>query len=68
MHATSAESTCNHQEQINLVFTNDSEEAVIYPLTGKKIAQGTPQELISTHKALNLEDLFLKLTGNKLRD
>ena len=39
MHAPTAESTYNHQNQINMVFTNHNEEDVIYPLTIKEIAQ-----------------------------
>ncbi len=35
---------------------------------GVIIATGTPEELISQHNCRNLEDLFLKLTGRKLRD
>lgn len=35
---------------------------------GKIIAGGAPKELIKEHKAENLETLFLKLTGKKLRD
>jgi hypothetical protein len=39
MHATSAESTYDHQEQINMIFTNHSKEDIIYPLAVKEIAQ-----------------------------
>jgi hypothetical protein len=39
MHAPIEESTSTHQRQINMVFTNHSIEAVIYPLTLKEIAQ-----------------------------
>lgn len=35
---------------------------------GKKVVQGIPKELIFTNQAENLENLFLKLTGNKVRD
>jgi ABC-2 type transport system ATP-binding protein len=35
---------------------------------GKKVIQGVPQDLIKTHDAVNLENLFLKLTGSKVRD
>ncbi|MBL7767163.1 MAG: ABC transporter ATP-binding protein [Chitinophagaceae bacterium] len=35
---------------------------------GKKVIQGTPQELIAAHQTDNLETLFLKLTGNTVRD
>lgn len=64
-----------NQEGNSIVYTShllDEAESICDEVliidSGKKIAQGTPQELISTHQALNLEDLFLKLTGNKLRD
>lgn len=35
---------------------------------GTIIATGTPDELIQQHQCRNLEDVFLKLTGRKLRD
>jgi len=35
---------------------------------GKIIANGTPYDLIREHNSSNLEELFLKLTGRKLRD
>lgn len=35
---------------------------------GRIIANGKPKELITEHAANNLEQLFLKLTGKKLRD
>lgn len=35
---------------------------------GKKVIQGIPQELIEMHQVDNLESLFIKLTGNKVRD
>ncbi len=35
---------------------------------GVIIASGSPDELIRMHSCRNLEDLFLKLTGRKLRD
>eukprot|EP00804_Cyclotella_cryptica_P016667 CCRYP_001970-RA/>CCRYP_001970-RA protein AED:0.64 eAED:0.67 QI:0/0/0/1/0/0/2/0/214 len=38
-HASSADSTSDHQESINLVFAIRSDEDVIYPLTVKGIAQ-----------------------------
>ncbi len=38
IHAPSEESTITHQHQINMVFTNCSEEYVIYPLIVKEIA------------------------------
>jgi ABC-2 type transport system ATP-binding protein len=36
--------------------------------TGKIVAAGKPVQLINEHKSGNLEQLFLKLTGKKLRD
>jgi ABC-2 type transport system ATP-binding protein len=36
--------------------------------TGKIITQGKPKELIQQHNCTNLEQLFLQLTGKKLRD
>ena len=35
---------------------------------GKKIVHGEPANLITAHGATDLETLFLKLTGNKVRD
>ena len=35
----SAENTDDHQEQLNMVFANFSEEDVIYPQTVKEILQ-----------------------------
>ena len=35
----SAKNTYDHQEQLNMVFANCSEEGVIYPLTVKEINQ-----------------------------
>ncbi|HPI54666.1 MAG TPA: ABC transporter ATP-binding protein [Chitinophagaceae bacterium] len=35
---------------------------------GKKVIQGSPKELIALNDCTNLETLFLKLTGNSLRD
>jgi ABC-2 type transport system ATP-binding protein len=35
---------------------------------GKKIAQGSPKTLVEKYEVVNLEELFLKLTGNKVRD
>jgi ABC-2 type transport system ATP-binding protein len=35
---------------------------------GKKIIQGAPRDIIAGHHTANLEALFLKLTGNKVRD
>jgi len=35
---------------------------------GKIISSGQPKELIKQHACSNLEELFLKLTGKKLRD
>ena len=39
MHATSANNTYNHQEQLNMVFANQSKPDVIYQLTVKEITQ-----------------------------
>lgn len=36
--------------------------------TGKILVHGVPQALIREHQTQNLEELFLKLTGKKLRD
>jgi len=38
MHALTEESKHTHQHQMNMVFTNSSEEDVIYPLRVKEIA------------------------------
>jgi ABC-2 type transport system ATP-binding protein len=35
---------------------------------GKLIALGSPTDLMETHQAKNLEEVFLKLTGKKLRE
>ena len=35
---------------------------------GKLIALGSPADLMETHQAKNLEEVFLKLTGKKLRE
>ncbi|MBK7689778.1 MAG: ABC transporter ATP-binding protein [Bacteroidetes bacterium] len=35
---------------------------------GKKIAQGNPKTLVKNHAVGNLEELFLQLTGNTVRD
>ena len=35
---------------------------------GKKIVQGAPKTLIDQHAVKNLEEVFIKLTGNKVRD
>jgi ABC-2 type transport system ATP-binding protein len=35
---------------------------------GKLIALGTPQELISKNKVKNLEEVFIALTGRKIRE
>jgi hypothetical protein len=39
MHATSANNTYDHQEQLNMEFTNRIDEDVIYPLTVTEIIQ-----------------------------
>ncbi|GAG73545.1 unnamed protein product [marine sediment metagenome] len=35
---------------------------------GKLIALGAPRELMEKHQAKNLEEVFLQLTGKKLRE
>jgi hypothetical protein len=40
------ESTDTHQPKINTVFTNRSEEDVIYPLTLKEIAQAQKDDAV----------------------
>jgi ABC-2 type transport system ATP-binding protein len=35
---------------------------------GQLIELGTPLELMEKHQAKNLEEVFLKLTGKKLRE
>lgn len=35
---------------------------------GKKIVQGEPKALINQYETQNLENVFIKLTGNKVRD
>jgi ABC-2 type transport system ATP-binding protein len=35
---------------------------------GKLIEIGSPEELMEKHQAKNLEEVFLKLTGKKLRE
>jgi ABC-2 type transport system ATP-binding protein len=35
---------------------------------GKLIALGTPEELKRKHQALNLEEVFINLTGRKIRE
>lgn len=36
--------------------------------SGKIIAEGTPQSLVSEYRVANLEEMFLRLTGTELRD
>eukprot|EP00804_Cyclotella_cryptica_P015818 CCRYP_006329-RA/>CCRYP_006329-RA protein AED:0.35 eAED:0.21 QI:0/-1/0/1/-1/1/1/0/390 len=55
-HASSADSTSDHQENINLVFANRSDEDVIYPLTVKEIAQA--QTTDATLKKLSRHDKY----------
>ncbi|MEZ5047106.1 MAG: ABC transporter ATP-binding protein [Chitinophagaceae bacterium] len=43
------------------------DEVLIIDL-GKKIIQGNPKEICTMHACENLQQLFLKLTGNSLRD
>jgi len=35
---------------------------------GKLIALGSPNELISNNNAKNLEEVFIKLTGRRIRE
>lgn len=35
---------------------------------GKKIVQGVPKDLVQDYETQNLENVFIKLTGNKVRD
>ena len=56
MHATSAESTLDHQEQIHMVFANHSKEGVIYPLSVKVIAQ--PEKYNAVLKKLHMHDKY----------
>jgi len=51
MQEESVEDTSAHQEQMNLVFANRSEEDVIYPLTVREISQA--QKLDARLKMLN---------------
>jgi len=46
MHAPTAESPYTHQKQINMVFTNHSEEDVIYPQRVKDIAQAQKDDAV----------------------
>ena len=46
MHAPTDKSVITHQHQMNMVFTNHSEEDVIYPLTVKEIAQTQEDNLV----------------------
>jgi hypothetical protein len=46
MHAPTEESTHLHQQQMNMVFANRSEEDVIYPLTVKEIAQAQKDDTV----------------------
>jgi hypothetical protein len=39
MHAPIIEGNNDHQDKINMVFANHSEEDVFYPLTVREIAQ-----------------------------
>eukprot|EP00804_Cyclotella_cryptica_P000697 CCRYP_000981-RA/>CCRYP_000981-RA protein AED:0.35 eAED:0.35 QI:32/-1/0/1/-1/0/1/0/89 len=55
-HASSADSTSDHQESINLVFANRSDEDVIYPLTVKEIAQA--QTTDATLQKLSRHDKY----------
>ena len=46
MHAPMEKSTHTHQHRMNMVFTNRSEEDVIYPLKIKEIAQAQEDDAI----------------------
>ncbi len=66
----------NYQQQGNsIIYTSHLlEEAesmcdeILIIDQGKKVIQGVPKLLIEKYKSSNLEDLFLKLTGNNVRD
>jgi ABC-2 type transport system ATP-binding protein len=66
----------NYQQQGNsIIYTSHLlEEAesicdeILIIDQGKKVIQGIPRVLIKEHDTENLEELFLKLTGNKVRD
>eukprot|EP00804_Cyclotella_cryptica_P013230 CCRYP_007019-RA/>CCRYP_007019-RA protein AED:0.32 eAED:0.32 QI:0/-1/0/1/-1/1/1/0/118 len=55
-HASSADSTSDHQESINLVFANAATKDVIYPLTVKEIAQA--QTTDATLQKLSRHDKY----------
>eukprot|EP00804_Cyclotella_cryptica_P008472 CCRYP_003976-RA/>CCRYP_003976-RA protein AED:0.34 eAED:0.34 QI:30/-1/0/1/-1/0/1/0/89 len=55
-HASSANSTSTHQDSINLVFANRSNEDAIYPLTVKEIAQA--QATDATLERLSRHDKY----------
>eukprot|EP00804_Cyclotella_cryptica_P007905 CCRYP_001443-RA/>CCRYP_001443-RA protein AED:0.43 eAED:0.39 QI:0/0/0/1/0/0/2/0/162 len=55
-HASSANSTSTHQDSINLVFANRSDEDAIYPLTVKEIAQA--QATDATLERLSRHDKY----------
>jgi hypothetical protein len=46
MDTRNAESTCNHQKQINTVYTNCRKEDVKLPLTVKEIAQAQKDDAV----------------------
>ncbi len=59
----------------SIIYTShllDEAEALCHEVLiidkGKKIIQGTPKAIIEGNDTPNLEALFLKLTGNKVRD
>ena len=54
------ESTTNQQHQINMVFSNRSEEDVIYPLTVKEIALAQERDL-SLKKLTKMEKYSILL-------
>jgi len=65
-----------HQNGTNIIYTShhllEAEELctrILIVDNGKILTQGSPQQLIeSTSGAGNLEDVFITLTGNSLRD
>ena len=58
MQEESVENTSAHQEQMNLVFANRSEEDVIYPLTVREIAQAQKCAICRLNLWLNLRLIF----------
>ena len=72
MHATSAESTYDPQEQFNMVFANHGKD-VIYPLTVKEIAQDQKDDAVlkklskhDKHSTQLVEDIQLLCKDDKM--